>query len=248
MNSSVYWIHRPEHTDMFNQGYIGVSNNTRLRWNEHKTRTGNLHLQRAIKKYGWENLEKDVVLVADEAYCLDVETKLRSRSGIGWNITAGGGMPPSSRGKKFIRSAETRARLSAAKLATWASGFKRTPEMQAKVNLNLTDGGKATRFVKGQVPYNKGVPAPPHVIAAVRKANLGRIQPQEEIDKRAKSLLGHIVTQETRDKIRIKNMGRKPPMAGKHFPKVICPHCNTEGGMTGMKSWHFDNCRNKGAA
>lgn len=79
---------------MFNQGYIGVSNNTRIRWNGHKSKAGNLHLQRAIKKYGWENLKKDVVLVADEAYCLDVETKLRSRAGIGWNIVAGGGMPP----------------------------------------------------------------------------------------------------------------------------------------------------------
>jgi len=248
VNSSVYWIHRPEHTDMFNQGYIGVSNNTRLRWNGHKSKAGNLHLQRAIKKYGWENLEKDVVLVADEAYCLDVETKLRSRAEIGWNIVAGGGMPPSSRGKKFIRTDAQKAQMRIAKLATWASGFKRTPEMQAKVNLNLTEGGKATRFVKGQAAHNKGVPMLPHVKEAIRRVNVGIIRTQEQKDNISKRMLGHIVTQETRDKIRIKNMGRKPPMAGKHFSKVICPHCNTEGGLTGMKRWHFGNCRNKGVA
>ena len=207
MHTSVYWIHRPEHTDMFNQGYIGVSKDTRHRWNGHKSKAGNLHLQRAITKYGWENLEKDVVIVADEAYCLDVETKLRSRAGIGWNIVAGGGMPPSSRGKKFIKSAETRARLSAAKLATWARGFKRTPEGQAKVNLNLTEGGKATRFVKGQAAHNKGI----------------------------------AWSEKTKEAIRIANTGKR-----RTFLKVICPHCNTEGGLTGMKRWHFDNCRNKG--
>ena len=242
MNSSVYWIHLPEHTDILTQGYIGVSNNTKYRWREHQSRTENIHLQRAIKKYSWDNLIKEVIVIADNLYCLAVEFKLRAKDSIGWNIVAGGGMPPSSLGKKFIKSAETRAKLSAAKM-----GHRHTPEVEALILPNLLIKGIPTRFVKGQVAHNKGVPMLPHVMAAVMKANVGRIQPQEEIDKRAKSLLGHIVTQETRDKISIGNTGRKPPMAGKHFPKVICPHCNTEGGLTGMKSWHFDNCRNKGA-
>ena len=241
MNSSVYWIHRPEHTDMFSQGYIGVSNNTKLRWREHETRTGNLHLQRAIKKYGWDNLVKEVIVIADELYCLAVEFKLRSADKIGWNIIAGGGMPPSSRGKKFIKSAETRAKLSAAKM-----GHRHTPEVEALILPNLLIKGIPTRFVKGQVAHNKGQPMLPHVREAIRKSNVGRVRTQEERDNVSKRMLGHIVTQETRDKISIGNTGRKPPMAGKHFPKVICPHCNTEGGLTGMKSWHFDNCRNKG--
>ena len=150
-------------------------------------------------------------------------------------------MPPSSRGKKFIRSEEYKAQMSISKM-----GQKHTPETQTKINLNLTEGGKATRFVKGQVAHNKGQPMLPHVREAIRKSNVGRVRTQEERDNVSKRMLGHIVTQETRDKISIGNAGRKPPMAGKHFPKVICPHCNAEGGLTGMKSWHFDNCRNKG--
>jgi hypothetical protein len=226
---------------MFSQGYIGVSNNTKLRWHDHHVRTGNAHLKRAIAKYSWDNLVKEVIVIADELYCLAVEFKLRSTDKIGWNITAGGGMPPSSLGKKFIRTEAHRAQMRISK-----AGFKHTPEMQVRLNLNLTEGGKATRFVKGQVPHNKGVPMLPHVMAAIRKSNIGRVRTQEERDNVSKRMLGHIVTQETRDKISIGNTGRKPPMAGKHFPKVICPHCNTEGGLTGMKSWHFDNCRNKG--
>ena len=241
LNSSVYWIHRPEHTDMFSQGYIGVSNNTKLRWHDHHVRTGNAHLKRAIAKYSWDNLVKEVIVIADELYCLAVEFKLRSKDKIGWNIVAGGGMPPSSRGKKFIRSEEYKAQMSISKM-----GQKHTPETQTKINLNLTEGGKATRFVKGQVAHNKGQPMLPHVREAIRKSNVGRVRTQEERDNVSKRMLGHIVTQETRDKISIGNAGRKPPMAGKHFPRVICPHCNAEGGLTGMKSWHFDNCRNKG--
>ena len=241
LNSSVYWIHHPEHTDMFSQGYIGVSNNTKLRWHDHHVRTGNAHLKRAIAKYSWDNLVKEVIVIADELYCLAVEFKLRSADKIGWNIIAGGGMPPSSRGKKFIRSEEYKAQMSISKM-----GQKHTPETQTKINLNLTEGGKATRFVKGQVAHNKGQPMLPHVREAIRKSNVGRVRTQEERDNVSKRMLGHIVTQETRDKISIGNAGRKPPMTGKHFPKVICPHCNAEGGLTGMKSWHFDNCRNKG--
>ena len=241
MNSSVYWIHRPEHTDMFSQGYIGVSNNTKLRWREHETRTGNLHLQRAIAKYSWDNLVKEVIVIADELYCLAVEFKLRSKDKIGWNIVAGGGMPPSSRGKKFICSEETKVKLRIAN-----AGRRHTPEMETFVTKNLLLSGIPTRFVKGQEAHNKGVPMLPHVMAAIRKSNIGRVRTQEERDNVSKRMLGHIVTQETRDKISIGNAGRKPPMAGKHFPKVICPHCNTEGGIIPMKRWHFNNCRNKG--
>ena len=72
---SVYWIHHPEHTDMFTQGYIGITKDIKKRWSDHAKRTGNNHLLHAIKKYGWDSLVKEVILVADEAYCLMVEAK-----------------------------------------------------------------------------------------------------------------------------------------------------------------------------
>jgi hypothetical protein len=30
--------------------------------------------------------------------------------------------------------------------------------------------------------------------------------------------------------------------------KVTCPHCGTEGGVTAMKRWHFDNCKHAHSA
>jgi group I intron endonuclease len=238
---NLYWIRHQDHTDMFHQGYIGVSKNVEKRWYDHKTYTENAHLKNAITKYGWDNLVKEVVLIADDDYCLDIEAKLRPTDQLGWNIVKGGGMPPNALGKKFgPMSDETKAKVSAAK-----KGFKHTPEIEALVTQNLLIHGMPTRFTKGFTPWNKGGTMPAHVAEAISKANLGRKQSQKEKDKRAKSLMGHVVTQETRDKIRLKNLGKKPPMTSKHFAKIECPHCGKIGGLTAMPRWHFDNCKFK---
>ncbi len=148
----VYWIHLEDHTDMFSQGYIGVSNNTTKRFEEHKNRPSNEHLKNAIKKYGWDNLVKTIVLIADEAYCLLMETKLRSEDKIGWNIIKGGGIPPSPLGKKFTVSEETRKKISIAN-----KGHRHNPETEALVTPNLLIHGVNTRFPKGVTPWNKGL-------------------------------------------------------------------------------------------
>lgn len=64
--------------------------------------------------------------------------------------------------------------------------------------------------------------------------------------------------EETKIKIGLANRGRKlPPISettrqklsnsanGRIYEKVVCNHCNKEGGITGMKRWHFENCKAK---
>lgn len=94
MSHVVYWIHHPEHKDIFSQGYVGVSNNAEKRWDFHRGSATNAHLRSAVKKYGWNNLIKRVVLIADKNYCFDIEKKLRPAENTGWNIAPGGGTPP----------------------------------------------------------------------------------------------------------------------------------------------------------
>lgn len=89
----VYWIRRPEHVDIFTQGYVGITENIDNRMWRHKRYKTNVHLSNAVKKYGWDVLVKDVVLIASTEYCLDIETKLRPTKEIGWNIAIGGGKP-----------------------------------------------------------------------------------------------------------------------------------------------------------
>ena len=197
MSVSVYWIHHPKHTDMFTQGYIGITKDIKKRWSDHAKRTANNHLLHAIKKYGWDSLVKEVVLVADETYCLMVEAKLRAEDKIGWNIAKGGGMPPH--------------------INVWNKGIKLNEE-QLKNQFSLAE------FVKENGAWNKGKPMLPHVKEILIKSLTGKIQSEES--KLKKSLA---------------NKGRV-------FEKVTCPHCNTIGGLTGMKRWHMDNCKNKGIA
>jgi hypothetical protein len=96
--SVVYWIHRPEHTDITKQGYVGITNmRARERWAEHRRasrKNPDVHcavVNRAICKY--PDLIYEVVLVADtREYCERIEGLLRPTNRIGWNI-ARGGMP-----------------------------------------------------------------------------------------------------------------------------------------------------------
>ena len=70
---SVYWIRHPDHTDIMSQGYIGITTRFTRRMFEHKALSTNAYLSNAIKKYGWDNLIKEVVLIADKAYCIMIE-------------------------------------------------------------------------------------------------------------------------------------------------------------------------------
>jgi hypothetical protein len=159
MSTQVYWIRAKYHSDMTSDGYVGVSKDAQKRWMyghdwaHRKGRHDNPKLANAISKYGWENLVKTVLVIADESYCYELENKLRPSENIGWNLVTGGGKPPKTkfRGEGYVSplkgiprptpwmvgatppnkgkrsSAETRAKLSAKK-----KGTKQTPEQIAK--------------------------------------------------------------------------------------------------------------------
>lgn len=109
--SCVYWIHKPEDTDMYTTGYIGVSSNPSRRWKEHlRDARGRYHpnnyLSSAILKYEHE-LIYDIIFGGTHEQCYKYEAELRPSASIGWNLMAGGviGSP----------TEESRARISAAK-------------------------------------------------------------------------------------------------------------------------------------
>lgn len=137
---NLYWIRHQDHTDIFSQGYVGVSNNVKKRWYDHKTYTNNAHLKHSIQKHGWDNLIKEVVLIADDDYCLNIEKQLRPSDKIGWNIVMGGGKPPSALGKKFVRSQEWKDKQRLGKLGkpAWNKGLKLT-EKQKENQFNLAE-------------------------------------------------------------------------------------------------------------
>lgn len=99
--AEVYWIHLPEHTDVFTQGYVGfTSKTTTERFNEHlkyvsSERQGRnrYHLYNAIRKYGVDQLVVTTLVICEDDYGLELEFKLRPTENIGWNMVVGGKAP-----------------------------------------------------------------------------------------------------------------------------------------------------------
>lgn len=92
--SVVYWIHAPEHKDIFNEGYVGITKNyVTGRWTQHSNKMrnpDNIHkVYKTLKEQ--PTLIFEIVLVAESRqYCEDIENKLRPTYGIGWNLAKGG--------------------------------------------------------------------------------------------------------------------------------------------------------------
>jgi hypothetical protein len=174
MIAEVYWIRAAHHSDFMTEGYVGVSRNSNKRWKyghfwpQKNNRHDNPKFSNAIAKHGWDNLVKEVLVIAPEEYCYGLEFKIRPSENIGWNLAVGGGKPPVSkyRGADYISplkgvsrqtpwmigrtpanagmpvSDETRAKLSAAK-----KGISHSPEHLAK----RMESRRITRIAKGQI-------------------------------------------------------------------------------------------------
>lgn len=100
--AEVYWIHLPEHTDIFTEGYIGITKNTaKKRFYKHLSASkstnhrGSTILSKAIKKYG-DRIVVDTIVISSIEYAFDLEQKLRPFPRIGWNTDHGG------RGRKEV--------------------------------------------------------------------------------------------------------------------------------------------------
>lgn len=87
----VYWIRKETHSDIFSEGYVGISKNFEERMRNHRKNKKNTPLTRAIIKHTWSLLVKEIIysnLSIEEA--LIIESSLRSTERIGWNLQQGG--------------------------------------------------------------------------------------------------------------------------------------------------------------
>jgi len=218
MSYLVYWVHHKDQKDIFTQGYIGITNNFKRRMKQYEMLYGNPYLTNAIKKHGWDNLAKEVILIADKAYCLLIETQLRAKDAIGWNIIKGGGMPPLNTRKGY-------------KMAnpSWNKGMAWSDEIKQKVSLGVKKLWENPEYRDHMSKAHKGQQSP----MAGKKHNI------QSLKRMSESKIGKKQSKETIEK-RIKQL------KGKTAPKLICPQCNQIGGAGAMKRWHFDNCKLKG--
>ena len=103
--AEVYWLRLLEHTDMFSEGYIGVTKRTaksRFYEHVHKSKESNSYLHNVIRKYGEGSIVVETLVICDVDYAYELESKLRPDKCIGWNLAAGGYNSGQGRNKSKI--------------------------------------------------------------------------------------------------------------------------------------------------
>lgn len=225
MNHSVYWIHLPEHTNIFTQGYIGVSKDVCKRWNEHHKKTNNMHLKNAINKYGWDNLIKDNVLIGSKDYCLTIETKLRNTENVGWNIVSGGGCPPLAYGNQY--------RIG---VPSWNKGIPCSIESKVKIKNQVIKLWENPTYRQHMSDAHKGQLSPmkgkKHSVKSLLQMSLVKLgKPSGK-----KGFKNSVAVIQKMKELAVKESWE-------------CPHCNTQGNGKGAGiRWHFNNCKQKEVA
>lgn len=151
MNYSVYHIHVEPSLDL---GYIGITKNTKNRFQQHtwKRKKCNRHLRFALKKYGDQIKFSVLASGLDKEAAELLEEILRPIPNIGWNITAGGGIPPDPSGK--IRSEQYRLNISKAKMG------EKNPMFGKKIIFSDAHKENLSRAMMGKESATKGKPRP----------------------------------------------------------------------------------------
>jgi hypothetical protein len=115
-------------------------------------------------------------------------------------------------------------------------------ELSTGTLVNLTSGGEGkVDFITSDdtkekmANCKKGKTIPENVKKAISQSLKGLTFTKERKDAISKGrkvkgsgFKGKKHTQETKDKLKI---------------KIQCPYCKKEGGLSGIKRWHFDNCK-----
>lgn len=128
--SFVYWIRKPDHNDMFSEGYIGITKRSVFtRYREHKSNATHKHtyLYNAINKYG-DSLIVETLIECDLDYAYWLEEKLRPDTNIGWNKLPGG------RFKVHELSSNPKSKAHRRAICLSRTGRKASDETKAKLS------------------------------------------------------------------------------------------------------------------
>lgn len=208
------------------QGYIGVSGVPKRRFATH-TRGATI-VGRAIRKYGLlyeQNLTIiDAFDTPEEAYLKEFE--LRPNPKIGWNLNAGGMGP-----RRFA------------------------PEVCEKISLAMS-GARNHRF--GVHPSAQVREKAREILLGAGNHRFGLLNDATHRARISATLIGKPAEWRSANaaKAGSANLGIKKSnaqksnmaAAAKNRPRLTCPHCGKEGQVQGLKRYHMDNCRQKGAS
>ena len=203
--------------------YIGQTIKTvQYRWKKHlieaqSNRHGCKYLNSAIRKYGEKNFKVETLLQVGSREWLDYyETKFieqfeSTNPAIGYNICRGGQGNPNPNRKPL--SEETKR-----KIGLGNRGKTRSQEVRKAISRSLAGrtsslspaGRKAIQEKmtgKNNPMFGKKVSAETRLKQS--QTHTGKIRSSASCKKQSETMKGHLVSQETRDKIRVAKMGHK---------------------------------------
>lgn len=171
--------------------YVGITGRSvEKRWLNGKGYQYNAHFNNAIKKYGWDNFEHQIIakdLTKREAEEMEIklikEWNLQDCN-LGYNLADGGNIINDSTKKKISQSLQ---------------GHKISDETRDKIRKTL-----------------KGRPANPKVVEKLAAYRKGRSLSEEHKRKIAQSERGKKLSDETKEKLRMAAMGNTNMLGKKH--------------------------------
>lgn len=127
------------------------------------------------------------------------------------------------------------------KLTSWQYELCKKYNKKEQNNLKTktpNNKGKITVKDKNGKCFNVNIDDSRYISGELVQASKGlkRNWTKEQVDKKYASRRGRKQSKEHIEK-------RKSTFTGYKFKKVTCPKCNATGGESGMKKWHFNNCR-----
>ena len=165
--AEVYWIHLPEHTDVFTEGYVGItSKTTKDRYKGHikdskRSDRNKYPVHNAINKYN-DLLVVETLCICSNEYAVNLESLLRPTPKIGWNVVAGGNDVSFVREVKqqLKHTEESKCKMKLSQKEAWekhrdsklAHLFERRKSLSTPKSLN----GEAIRFwfTRSKTPKN----------------------------------------------------------------------------------------------
>lgn len=171
---TLYWIRRNCHTNIWQEGYVGITSDFDRRMNDHKNRIGNDRFSNSIKSYGWDTLVVDKIVIGNSLDVARIEKFLRPKENIGWNHCIGGGYLPKN-------NTETALKIVGSKRK---SGYYESEEFK-ELNKKATYTRKVNGFYESESHMNAwhemrervikdGFYAPDKMKSRAKKANISR--------------------------------------------------------------------------
>jgi group I intron endonuclease len=246
------------------KAYLGITMNApEKRWGDHfasSKKDSLLAIHCAIRKYGWDNFKKEVLVEGSVAYIKELEINaikaFNTLAPFGYNLTKGGDgvvgyqiqqkdRDKNSASVKKVWSDPTfKAKMAILRKETWAD-----PEYKERMR-NAHIGYVASIEAREKISLaNIGRK---HSPASIAKMSLNTSSRKPEVrEKMRLAKLGKKHTPEAIEKMSLNAASKRPEVraklseAHKNLPLLTCPSCGKSSTSPVMYHWHFDNCKLK---